>query len=190
MYESEKLYRLSRKRGDSMRECKIRQQIFRHNQQLFDKLLKCKKRQYYNGMMIKLEKCKTGNPQEFWNYIKSLGPIKQHKIPWEVEINGERVMDRKAVMNKWRSDFKNLYQLQTGERDSSQIETSESQGGLMRQNSNEVCDLVDVKNLCNIEITEDEVTKAIMQSKTNKAVANELLKEGCNTNAEIVQFTS
>ena len=74
MHNSEKAYRRSCKEKQSVNHCKFYKKLFQNNKCAFDKLLRKKKRQHYAGLSLKLEACNTRSPNEFWNYIKWLGP--------------------------------------------------------------------------------------------------------------------
>lgn len=50
----------------------------------------------------------TKIPNDFWAKIRNLGPKKT--IPLEIiDKTGKIINDEKVVLDKWRTDFKNLY---------------------------------------------------------------------------------
>lgn len=52
----------------------------------------------------------TINPNDFWAKIRNLGPKNKKAIPLEIiEETGMIINDEEVVLNKWRTDFKNLY---------------------------------------------------------------------------------
>ena len=110
MHELERLYRnhVKKQKGHSQ----IKWDTFKRKQHKFDRLLKKKKHAYNKGLLFNMEACNNKDPNEFWNYMRKLGPSKCNDIPWEVEIDGKIKTDRETVLNKWTADFKKLYQCQ------------------------------------------------------------------------------
>ncbi|VDH95861.1 Hypothetical predicted protein [Mytilus galloprovincialis] len=54
----------------------------------------------------------TNNPTDFWNKIKQLGPRRHSSIPMEIyDKDGEIVSDEKVVLEKWKTDFENIYNM-------------------------------------------------------------------------------
>ena len=76
----------------------------------FDRALSKAKRLFYKNQIVEIECANMENPQDFWEYINKLGPRKNNtNLPNSVEINGELISDNDSVINKWKSDFENLY---------------------------------------------------------------------------------
>ncbi len=106
MHDSEKAY----KRSDSHNRKNPLYQKFIRDQKQFDKMLKKTERSYYRGQCLDIENVETKNPTEFWKKIKSLGPNKKKDIPVKVYDDNNSVCgDIDVVLNKWKSDFQNLY---------------------------------------------------------------------------------
>ena len=59
---------------------------------------------------MKIEYLNVNEPNQFWSYIKRLGPEKHKDIPWEVELpDGGTTHDRDVVLEQWKNDFEKLY---------------------------------------------------------------------------------
>ena len=84
--------------------------VFKTKQNVFDRVLKRKKRNFKRTQCINLEQVNSSDPNSFWDYIKKLGPKKTNKIPWECySSNGEIIYDSDEVLKKWKEDFESLY---------------------------------------------------------------------------------
>lgn len=78
----------------------------------FDKLLRKTERSYFRNKALEIENINTSNPTEFWQYIKSLGPKRKSAIPMQVyNSDGSKTDDCDSVMDKWKSEFRNLYNM-------------------------------------------------------------------------------
>ena len=55
---------------------------------------------------MKLKTLSFNNSNEFWNYLKKLGPRKINSVPVKVKIGHEVI---KAVLNKWLNDYSSSY---------------------------------------------------------------------------------
>ena len=91
-------------------------QTFIFKRKIFDKLLRRTERSYNRKKAIEIETINTSNPTEFWKQIKSLGPERSSKIPMEVydengPQGGNRVSDENYVLNQWKDDFYQLYNM-------------------------------------------------------------------------------
>lgn len=83
---------------------------FKSKQHQFDKKLRGYKRRHQRGLALQIESSQTHNPQTFWSLINKLGPQKVKKIPEEVFLdNGSLCFDIKTVLNKWETDFGDLF---------------------------------------------------------------------------------
>ena len=178
MQLSEKKYRKICKEKVNVNVRSFHQRLFKHNQRLFDKMLKNKKREYLRNMSIKLDKLNMRNPREFWQYVKRLGPQKRYSIPWEVDIDGIKYTNHKVVLEKWKNDFEKIYKADcTGfDNDYRDVTCRMLETKLKEDKMN-----YDVTNVCNSPITLQEVQTAVNQAKNNKAAgcdgtANELIK--------------
>ena len=177
MSKVEKAFRAAKKNAN-MKEIECKKKKYRQAQKIFDKTLKAKKHAYCKGVLIQMKACSTRDPTAFWDYVKKLGPKVNNSIPWEVEIDGEPVFDKKTVLNRWKSDFESLYRLKNtdfNDEFKQKILTEinnmnqEEVGGPCTQNMNK-------------SISYNEVKRASEQTKVKKAVgldavANELLRD-------------
>ena len=132
--------------------------------------------------MLQLETLNSKNPNEFWNCIKNLGPRKVDKIPWAIEIEGDIVTDHKLVLEKWKSDFKNLYAVNENGFDDTFMKEVQKENSPTAQSSMDF-------NLLNRDIEYEEVKQANDRAQNQKAVgidmiSNELLKN--NTVIELL----
>lgn len=179
-----------RSRGNEVQNAK---QSFKNAQYLFDKTYRREKRLFQRTQFNSLEKDLTENPKEFWKLLKRLGPHKKIHIPLEVYDEQNNVNSNITyVMNKWKSDYENLFSL-TENVDNSIFDD---------QFYNDCC-----VNLINLEqhvqvipgldhdITENEVKKVIKDSKNRKAVGidnlpNEIFKNQNSVNILAALFNA
>ena len=83
---------------------------FKTKQDIFDKILKKKKRNFQKTQCLKLEQVNSSDPTSFWDYIKKLGPKKKSKIPWECySESGDISYEPDEILKKWKDDFESLY---------------------------------------------------------------------------------
>ncbi len=172
--EKEKLYLKSR--GNQRM---VYRQQFRQAQNNFDKLYRKTERAYKRSKILAIDDICTSDPKEFWKTIKRLGPAKKHNIPFEVyDDNNEITTEPRFVLNKWKTEFQNLY-------------TFSPLAGVYDDNFYDECvdDLSDIELngpvLFNMDhdINVLEVRKVIGKSKQNKAIGidnlpYELFKNG------------
>ena len=86
---------------------------FLASQKSFDKQLRQCERAYKRSICDDIENMTADNPNEFWEKIKKLGPRKCSDIPMEAyDQNGDIVSDEQYVLNRWKTDFENLYKRQ------------------------------------------------------------------------------
>ena len=65
--------------------------------------------------MLKIEYLNSSHPKQFWSEIKKIGPRKNTLIPAEIkDDNGLIVSNKVAVLERWKTDFCNLYQSTSG----------------------------------------------------------------------------
>ena len=82
---------------------------FLNKQKLFDKTFHKKGRSFKRRQVYQLEEINTTNPNEFWSYIKRMGPKRNSDIPWEVyDVTGNVVIDEAEVLNEWKNDSHGL----------------------------------------------------------------------------------
>ena len=115
MASSEKEYIQNKHRGLISRNL---YQDFIYKRKLFDRLLRNTERNYYRQKALEIEHINTSNPVEFWKCINSLGPKRKTSIPMQVytrDALGEtdKTSDPEIVLNTWKRDFYNLYNMST-----------------------------------------------------------------------------
>ena len=176
--------RIFRKNKDSSRRTDLRSD-FLGKQKSFDKLLRQSERKYNRQKSMEIEQINTSNPTEFWRQINSLGPKKSAKIPMEVyssSDHAEKIYDSQLILDAWRHDFEELYNIPDNEHDHFDVNFYESimssiptikQFELNNTDAND-------KNY-NQPFTNDEIDKICNQLKIGKAVGpnmipNEVLK--------------
>ena len=85
-------------------------QNFKVAQGEFDKKFRFYKRKYHRDIMHEIEQLNTSNPKEFWSKIKSIGPKRKSRIPFEIlGEDGEIITDTNQILQKWKSDFHSLF---------------------------------------------------------------------------------
>ena len=138
---------------------------FKHSRHTFDKKLRSCERKYYYDKATELEQFNTNNPKEFWQQIKKLGPNKKSDIPMKVKVGDAFNCETATVLNKWKGDFENLYNLPNNPNFDTEFYNNITQTkSEYEQNSTETNDMV------NAEISYDEIEKLVNKAKNNKAV--------------------
>ena len=141
---------------------------FAQAQYVFDKKLRFYERNYRKEKLENIEKINTSNPRQFWEELKKLGPKGKKYIPMEVMRDGNIVVDRTEVLDKWKSDFESLYK-------NSDIHTYDSAflsriQNHMTYNEQQMLDPLYVSNnALNSNISLHEVQVVIDKCKNNKA---------------------
>ena len=80
---------------------------------MFNKRLRYFERQAKQDLMYKLENLESNNPQMFWSEISKLGPKSRYSIPLEVyDAEGRITYDIFDVLNKWKTEFQQLYKIE------------------------------------------------------------------------------
>ena len=135
----------------------------------FDKLLRQTERAYRRLQAVEIETMSTNNPTEFWNKIGKLGPKSDRTIPREfIDSEGNTVCNERDVLEKWRHDFKNLYNGgDNNEFDTVHYNRTKMHKILLENRMNDPLYL-DNENL-NYNITIEEVTTVIMKAKSRSA---------------------
>ena len=142
--------------------------------------LKKKKQNYYSGQLLKIEQCLTDDPNKFWKYVKNLGPKSKQSIPMEVIVDGQIVTEESEVLQKWKSDFEQLYQANNTNMFDDNFRDSVLKE--LQSKMSAKCGSVDSnQDPLNRKISRDELKTVIDKTKNNKAVgldeiSNELLK--------------
>ena len=83
--------------------------MYKDTQKTFDELPNSKKCAYTKAMLNKIERFNTTNHKDFGDHLNSLGPKKAKPIRNAVKINGTITADHDKIMQKWTSDFKEIY---------------------------------------------------------------------------------
>ena len=173
MHNVEHLYRMSCKKRENIETCNFKKNIFLHGRKQFDKLLVKKKRSYYDKLMSKIDVSINRDPKEFWHLIKSLGPNVKSEIPWEVNVKGETITNKSAVLKEWTSQFVNLYNNTDADFNHKFKDEEKARSELSKRKN------VDANLNC--KVSKKELMEAVKLAKNKKAVgidkiANELLK--------------
>ena len=85
---------------------------FKHKQYAFDKALRQAERAYNRSLADDIESINSEDPKLFWEHIKKLGPAKKNTLPTSVKDGSNNLVDNiDDVLNVWRTDFENLYNL-------------------------------------------------------------------------------
>lgn len=109
MHSTEKQYLKFKERNNVKNALRKDFQIAQEN---FDIRLGQCERKHKQTMCIDIETMTTNNPSEFWNKIKQLGPRRHSSIPMEIYDNdGEIIIDEQIVLEKWKEDFQNIYNM-------------------------------------------------------------------------------
>ncbi|VDI40881.1 Hypothetical predicted protein [Mytilus galloprovincialis] len=143
---------------------------FQHAQKSFDRKLRQCERHYRQSFCLEIDNMVTSNPNDFWDKIKKLGPRKVQNIPMEVYgPNGEILTDDDSVLNRWKTDFHNIYNM-----DNSTAEFNDNFHSqvLSHKSSLEDCmidPLYDENPELNTNITIDEIRRLILGAKNGKA---------------------
>jgi hypothetical protein len=97
------------KNKGSRREQGRLKQLFKSARYDFDKLLRKAKKDYERLQIENLDVIDTENPNEFWRYIKNLGPKKNNDIPLKVRVDNELKEDECIVKETWFNEYKLLF---------------------------------------------------------------------------------
>ena len=153
--------------------------IFLKNCKLFDKALKHKERCFNRKFTESLETLNTGNPQEFWNKISSMG-VKKAKIPTIVKKDEQIISNLEDVLSEWKNTFSNM--CNPNQSHSEKFDNAFYQNTLSQLQS-EVGNQSpsDFKPTLNSEIELTEVIQQINRAKTKKSpgldkIPNDVLK--------------
>ena len=85
---------------------------FIYRRKSFDKLLRQSEREYNKNIAEQVESISDKDPKQFWEQLKKLGPQRNKHIPMQVyDDHGAVKCNRDEVLNTWKNDFKNLYNI-------------------------------------------------------------------------------
>lgn len=140
-------------------------QKFKDSRHNFDKKLRSCERKYYYNKAVEIENLNTSNPKEFWQQIKKLGPVKKSSIPMKVKVGNAFNTDPVTVLNKWKGEYENLYNLPNNPNFDNEFYDNIIQAkSEYEQNATETNDMV------NADISYDEIEKLVNKAKNNKSV--------------------
>ena len=123
------------------------------------------KREYVRKKEINIENMVGKNGCEMWKEIEKIGPfVPRPKIPEEVNVNGNYVKkDTSVVLDKWSSEFMKLYRgIEYSDPDYDVNFLQQAETPSIDRESNKILDN---------PITESEVQKHTLKTKTRKAVS-------------------
>ena len=120
--------------------------------------------------MLYIEKLQTENPRVFWQQLRRLGPNKRNSIPMEIYNESNQIIyDTNLVLNKWKTDFENLYADNTKEtKDLSDIIKNINYHIALIEN-NMIDPLYESNKKLNSIISFHEVESAVMKTKNFKS---------------------
>ena len=134
------------------------------------KLLRQSEREYDKNIAEQVESISDKDPKQFWEQIKKLGPQHNKHIPMQVyDDHGAVKCDRDEVLNKWKNDFKNLYNMPedaTSEFD----EEFYAWAKLQKQYLESQPDFNTAFSNLDIDLSMDEIHLACSRLKSKKAV--------------------
>ena len=138
----------------------------------FDQTVQRTKRQYWFKLQLDIDNMEKNNSQDLWKTIGKIGVGNERRknIPFEVEINGRITRDRETVLTKWKDSFQGLLNPINVTSDETQTDAEQRID----------CDF-------NLDITHDEVKRAISRAKFGKRAGIdelpvEVLKNDCAIN--------
>ena len=141
---------------------------FKDKQNVFDRMLKRKKRNYQRSQYLKIEEVNSSDPTSFWEYIKKLGPSKKtSKIPFECfSDDGTLIYDVDKVLEKWKSEFQNLYSPPLDHLTQKEVEFKQK---IKRENEEFENLPSDNSSVINEPLVIEEIRKVVQKSKLQKA---------------------
>jgi len=171
MNKAEKEMRRNKGKGRAKQESF---NTYKEKQREFDKRYRLYERQYKLKMGQDIEMLNTTNPTKFWEEISKLGPSnKKQNIPYEVyDNNGDIIYNKTATINKWREEFKKLYNPadNTNENLKFNLEIKNQNKQMENEQANR-----NENMYLNEEITIAEVEKAINGTKNGKSTGVDAL---------------
>ncbi len=156
----------------------------------FDRHYRSEKRKFQMIQQLEIEEIRISNPKEFWRHIKMLGPHSASKIPISViDEDGNVSHDFNAVLQKWQSDFSELYNMTEANMYDDEFydmvlklkKEFEDEMSTMNFDVNDATIGEVSVNMMNVPITEGEVEKVLSHPKNGKAkgidnLPNEVIK--------------
>ena len=199
--ELDRLFRTVVGKERAMKKCKYRtrrrilKQEYKIARNNFDKSYRRVHRQYEQGETLKFETYCITEPNKFWESIKKLGPKKKQSIPMQIyNDTGEIICDQESVLNKWKSEFEQLYNNQNINEHEVSLEYRIAKrmldDSVYLKEQIMLDPLYETDEVLNANFTNKEIEIAISKAKLKKAVGidlipNEALKN--NTMIEILK---
>ena len=160
--EKEKLFLLC-----SDRRRRYLQQKFVLAQKKFDREYRKAERKYRINKIDEIDNYCTSDPNKFWDSIKRLGPRKKSGIPMEVYGENQNIItDQEQVLNKWKSEFERLFNLQP---DPGQFDDDFYNECITELNAQPTVHVAHFPELDH-DIQIDEVIRVIKHARNNKSV--------------------
>ena len=153
----------------------------------FDKHLRQCERIFKREQAQDIEETITTNPTEFWRKVKNLGPRRSREIPTEVvDDEGNPIRDEKRVFEKWRQDFRDLYNCDNNQDfDDNHYEQTKLHKLLLENNMNDP--LYEPNHDLNTNITVYEITCILKTAKRGSACGIDDIPYDVLKNAAVIQ---
>ncbi|CAG2231612.1 unnamed protein product [Mytilus edulis] len=161
---------LKSKSDTRKRQCR---QEFICKRKLFDRETQRSKRRYWRDQLNEIDNLESTNQTEFWKKIGRVGVGEERRkaIPMSVQLpDGSISHDRDAVLNEWKRSFCSLLNPE-GSIDNLPTDTSTDNGATM-----------------NYDITHEEVKRAVISLKVNKAVGVDEIPSEVLKNPRLLNF--
>ncbi|CAG2255684.1 unnamed protein product [Mytilus edulis] len=161
---------LKSKSDTRKRQCR---QEFICKRKLFDRETQRSKRRYWRDQLNEIDNLESTNQTEFWKKIGRVGVGEERRkaIPMSVQLpDGSISHDRDAVLNEWKRSFCSLLNPE-GSIDNLPTDTSTDNGATM-----------------NYDITHEEVKRAVISLKVNKAVGVDEIPAEVLKNPRLLNF--
>ena len=158
--------------------------IFIRMRKEFDRDVQRTKRRYWVQLQNEMVSSLDANPREFWKTIGRTGVAdnRNQKIPFEVNTEeGSISTDPKIVLQKWRQDFEKMYNLKASCNNDHEINFQGPSNTCENQSN------PDVSDFCR-PITLEEVRRAVLQLKSNKASGVDEIPGEVLKNAKVITF--
>ena len=145
---------------------------YKSARQMFDRRYRYHERMYKKSLAVQIEEAcvDTGNPREFWEHLKRIGPRKPHKgMPGVYGVDGQTVLtDLESVHERWKNDFETLLNnVDTSQFNDQFYENVKTSVHLKEQAMQDP--LYEGAANINADISFDEVKKVVMKTKVNKS---------------------
>jgi hypothetical protein len=161
-------------------------QRYKESRNTLDKRIRFYERKHKKQLAFNIESVCSHDPKQFWDQIKKLGSQRKTKFPTECyDTDGDVTSDLNTLKNTWKTDFCDLYNLERNDAFDDDFKLN----AVMHKEHMErnMLDPLYVPNdVLNSQITEEEVQKAVMKTKSGKSCGiDELPYEVLKSNAVI-----